>query len=58
MKATDPIAIVDSLDPDDIRERLRDLDRQADALRVLLRSAVARRAAAERHRPEPPGAPE
>jgi hypothetical protein len=43
MPSTDPIAFVDELDPDVIRERLDDLDRQSRALRVLLRAALARR---------------
>jgi hypothetical protein len=39
---TDPVALVDALEPDVIRERIADLDRQSRALRVLLRAAVAR----------------
>jgi hypothetical protein len=39
---TDPVALVDALEPDVIRERIADLDRQIRALRVLLRAAVAR----------------
>ena len=41
--STDPAAIVDALDPEAIRAQLADLDRRADALRVLLRAALARR---------------
>jgi hypothetical protein len=39
---TDPAALVDSLDAEAIRERLDVLERQAKALRVLLRAALAR----------------
>jgi hypothetical protein len=39
---TDPTALVESLDAEAIRARLADLDRQARALRVLLRAARAR----------------
>jgi hypothetical protein len=38
----DPVALVDSLEPVAIRDRLAELDRQSRALRVLLRAAVAR----------------
>jgi hypothetical protein len=38
----DPVALLESLDPDRIREELDELDRRSRALRVLLRSAVAR----------------
>ncbi len=38
----DPVALVDALEPDAIRSRLADLDRQSRALRVLLRAAIAR----------------
>jgi hypothetical protein len=38
----DPVALVDRLEPDAIRERLGELDRQVRALRVLLRAAIAR----------------
>jgi hypothetical protein len=40
---TAPADLIDRLDPGAIRERLEDLDRQAAALRVLLRAALARR---------------
>jgi hypothetical protein len=43
----DPAALVESLDADAIERRLVKLDREADALRVLLRAARAR----ERRRP-------
>jgi hypothetical protein len=42
MDATDPATLVENLDPDKIREQLAELDRQSAALRVLLRSALAR----------------
>jgi hypothetical protein len=38
----DPLALVEALEPQAIRERLQDLGRQERALRVLLRSALAR----------------
>jgi hypothetical protein len=38
----DPVALVDGLEPDAIRSRIAELDRQSRALRVLLRAAVAR----------------
>jgi hypothetical protein len=38
----DPVALIDRLEPDLIRERLTELDRQTRALRVLLRAAIAR----------------
>jgi hypothetical protein len=37
---TDPVEIVRSLDPDAIRDRLDELDRERQALRVLLRAAM------------------
>jgi hypothetical protein len=43
MSTTDTLAIVERLDPDAIRSALADLDRRSQALRVLLRAAVARR---------------
>jgi hypothetical protein len=39
---TDAVTLIENLDPDVIRDRLAELDRQSRALRVLLRSAVAR----------------
>jgi hypothetical protein len=39
---TDAAAFIDSLDPRQIRQELEELDRRSRALRVLLRSAVAR----------------
>jgi hypothetical protein len=43
MGTTDELtAIVNTLDPDAIQDRLDDLDRQSKALRVLLRAARAR----------------
>jgi hypothetical protein len=50
---TDFAALIDSLDADAIRAQLEDLDRQERALRVLLRSAVARQRAQQRHRVAP-----
>jgi len=44
---TDPVAIVDSLEPDDLRERIAGLDRRSRALRVL-RAVVARERARDR----------
>ncbi len=46
----DPVAMVDALNPDAIRSRLVELDRQSRALRVLLRAAVARERALD-HKP-------
>jgi hypothetical protein len=46
----DPVTLVDRLEPDAIRERLVELDRQSRALRVLLRAAVARERAPRRRR--------
>jgi phage shock protein A len=43
---TDPCRLIESLDPDALRDRIAELDRQITALRVLLRSALAR----HRHR--------
>jgi hypothetical protein len=34
----DPVVVLDDLDPDAIRAELEELDRRADALRVLLRA--------------------
>jgi ribosomal protein L29 len=45
----DPVAFLASLTPEEIEERLAELDRQARALRVLLRSARARQRQPERH---------
>jgi hypothetical protein len=42
----DLMALVETLDPDEIRRELDDLDRRSRALRVLLRSAVARQRSA------------
>jgi len=39
---TDPIAILEQLDPEDLRTRLDQLDRQRSAILVLLRAARAR----------------
>jgi hypothetical protein len=40
---TNPIAILNELDPEAIQARIDDLGRQQDALRILLRAARARR---------------
>jgi hypothetical protein len=45
----DPAALIEALDPDLIRDRLAELDRQSRALRVLLRTAVARQRSTGRH---------
>jgi hypothetical protein len=42
METTDPIAVIESLDVEVIRDRLAELRRQEDALRVLLRAALVR----------------
>jgi hypothetical protein len=42
MDTVDPVSVIDSLDPNELRERLHELDRQQPALRVLLRAALAR----------------
>jgi hypothetical protein len=42
MDTTNPIAVIESLDVEVIRERLSELRRQEDALRVLLRVALVR----------------
>jgi hypothetical protein len=39
----DPVAIVRQLDPDDIEQRLDEMEREREALIVLLRAARARR---------------
>ena len=48
METQNPITIVESLDPDKIREQLQELYRTEKALRTLLRAAVAREKAKER----------
>ena len=50
----DPVALVDSLQPDAIRGRLAELERQSRALRVLLRSAVARERQVVKHTQQRP----
>jgi hypothetical protein len=56
MSAIDPITVVESLNPDSLREQLAALDRQQSALRVLLRAALARRRDEARlHRSKPDG---
>jgi hypothetical protein len=51
----DPTAVVEALDPQAIRAKLEDLDRQRSAWLILLRAALARRRG-ERQRPAgPPG---
>ena len=40
--ADDPIAMVESLDPEALRAEMRDLEARRDSLRVLLRAANAR----------------
>jgi hypothetical protein len=51
MSGMDPIAIIDDLDPDTIRQRLDQLARQREALCVLLRAAVRRGRALDGRRP-------
>jgi hypothetical protein len=46
--AADPVALLESLDPEAIAARLDELEREAQALRVLLRSARARQGARKR----------
>jgi hypothetical protein len=53
-----PIDLIDKLDPDAIREKLADLERQATALRILLRAALARRQGIQRRRPAQPATAE
>jgi hypothetical protein len=43
MANADPVQLVDQLDPEQIAARIEELDRQCEALRVLLRAARARR---------------
>jgi hypothetical protein len=50
---TDAASLIEQLDTQAIRDRLAELDRQSRALRVLLRSALARQRAAPRHGPRP-----
>jgi hypothetical protein len=64
MDATPPpdalLGLIDRLDPDAIRARIRELDGQSDALRVLLHAALARRPRATRearHQPSPQEVP-
>jgi hypothetical protein len=45
---SDPAALIESLDPKAISDRLAELERQCHALRVLLRTALARRREARR----------
>jgi hypothetical protein len=45
--------MIEALDPDQLRAEIDVLDRKASALRVLLRSAVAR----QRHRTSTPAQP-
>jgi hypothetical protein len=53
MTGTDPIKFVESLDIENLRARLEHLDREGRALRVLLRSALARESAARRRQVAP-----
>jgi hypothetical protein len=50
---SDPLRAIQSLSADEIENRLDELDRQASALRVLLRSARARAAGAKRQPAKP-----
>jgi hypothetical protein len=49
----DAKALVDSLDADDIRSRLEALDREREALGVLLRAATRRERVGKRPKPDP-----
>jgi hypothetical protein len=55
MGHTDPLTLVESLDPEVIEAELVELARRRDALRVLLRAALARD---KRRSPEAPQAQE
>jgi hypothetical protein len=46
-----PAALIETLEPDQIRYQIAELDRQQRALRVLLRAAVARERKANRSCP-------
>jgi hypothetical protein len=48
----DPTALLDALDPEALRDRLHALEREARALRVLLRAALARQRHQARQLPE------
>jgi hypothetical protein len=50
---SDPLKAIQALAPAEIEERLEELDRQASALRVLLRSARAREAVGRRQAATP-----
>lgn len=50
MDTTDPIALLERLDPDAIAARLEEIEREGKALRVLLRSARARQNSAGRRK--------
>lgn len=49
----DPVTLLANLSVEQLRQRLADLDAEAKAVRVLLRSALARERAAARHAPTP-----
>jgi hypothetical protein len=53
MNSTNPVALLESLDADAIAARLDELEREAQALRVLLRSARARQGAKKRAEAHP-----
>ena len=48
MSIADPATLLDSLDPEQLRQQLEELDRQQSALRVLLRAALVRQRQAMR----------
>ena len=48
MATIDPLKVLAELTPERIRERLQELDREVRALRILLRSALARQHAETR----------
>jgi len=47
---TDPIALVESLEPDALRAKLNELEDQRRAVSVLLRAALVRQRAARRRK--------
>jgi hypothetical protein len=52
---TDPVALLATITTEDIRVRLDQLDAEQRALRVLLRSAIARERARDRRKGAPHG---
>ncbi len=56
MSADDPLNLIDSLDPEQIRGQIADLENRRSALVTLLRAARAR-SRKRSGRPNPPAAP-